>query len=440
MRDGPGIAEPTIDRPLRISVVGPTGSGKSFLARALAAHWNLPLYELDNFRRAGNTDGPDRGQFIDAVSRIAAGEEWIADGHYRDVRDIIWRRAQLIVWLNYSLRVIALQLFRRFSVKRRHMNGTRLTTRERSEGGHSPSLVHASWAHRLGRFWRTLRERSEYRRLLRSPEYANARIVELRTPEATAEWLGTLSGIRTSELGRADPRGMLVELFGIPGAGKSTVAAAVAQTDGLLTRNDLSESWKRRSRLSKAAYITRPFLDLPYVARALRLSASIPLRNRESIARLLRLMAKRKWLRSQSRVVLLDQGFLQDLWSVLYSAGCDSPDHAALSAFIKSLYSHLNAHIIVVDVHPDIASARLSERSYGRSRFDRLSGSELADSLASAIRLQGCIIEAVKAAGVPLVIVDGSASLGAVTDEIRKLEALANIRGGGDAQAVNCPA
>jgi len=153
----------------RISVVGSTGSGKTHLARRLAAKLGLTLHELDELRQ--------KPGFADAVSKTVAADEWIIDGHYRDVRDAIWRRADTVVWLNYPASTVIAQLFRRFAGKRRHRNDRR------------EPRPHATWSTRLGRIPKTLRERREYGRLLRSPEYRGATLVELRSREDAEEWL-----------------------------------------------------------------------------------------------------------------------------------------------------------------------------------------------------------------------------------------------------------
>ena len=157
----------------RISIVGATGSGKTFLARRLAAKLDLPLHELDEVRRAA----VEHGGFGEAVGELAAASEWIIDGHYRDVRAIVWRRADTIVWLNYPASVIAAQLLRRFAAKRGY--------REVRGAG----AAGASWTMRLRRLARTLSERREYGALLRSPEYRGATLIELRSRKAAEEWL-----------------------------------------------------------------------------------------------------------------------------------------------------------------------------------------------------------------------------------------------------------
>jgi len=155
--------------PRRISIVGSTGSGKTHLARRLATGLGLKLYELDELRR--------KPGFVDAVRKIVAADEWIIDGHYRDVRNTIWKRADTVIWLNYPASTIIAQLFRRFAGKRRHRNDRR------------EPRPQATWSARFGRIPKTLRERREYGRLLRSPEYRGATLVELRSREDAEEWL-----------------------------------------------------------------------------------------------------------------------------------------------------------------------------------------------------------------------------------------------------------
>lgn len=164
----------------RISVVGPTGSGKTHLARALADRLGLPLYELDGLRWDSRGRELPRPEFVDLVAALAAQDNWIIDGHYRDVRHLIWRRAEMVVRLRYPLPVVALRLLGRFRQKRHAL----------SVGPAYP--VTATWGRRLSRLARTIRERREYDRLLRAPEYSGLAVTELKSVRATREWLEDL--------------------------------------------------------------------------------------------------------------------------------------------------------------------------------------------------------------------------------------------------------
>ena len=179
-------------RPRRISVVGATGSGKTCLARKLAERLNLPLCELDQLRNETAAGGSDEQTFQRRVAMTAQGDEWIIDGHYRDVRHLIWSRAETVVWLNYPLRIVALRLLARFRAKRSARASGRDGLTARRAAAPCAADEGASWTRRLGRLVKTLRERRSYGRLLRSTEYAGVRTVELRSIEATQAWLRDL--------------------------------------------------------------------------------------------------------------------------------------------------------------------------------------------------------------------------------------------------------
>lgn len=179
---------PSVERPCRISVVGTTGSGKTCLARRLASQSGLPLYELDSIRRDDNGDHLTHQEFVDTVTELASRDEWIIDGHYRDVRELVWDRADMVVWLNYPMPLVLGRLVRRFTER----NGPAAwisPALDRPTTGGAGAAYTPSWWHRLKRLARTLRERGEYGRLLSAPDYAELHIVELKSLDDTEGWL-----------------------------------------------------------------------------------------------------------------------------------------------------------------------------------------------------------------------------------------------------------
>ena len=169
--------------PRRISVIGATGSGKTVLAGRLSQCWGLPLYELDRVFWDAQKRGAEAVDFIHAVSALTQRDAWVLDGHYRGVRESIWRRSEMIVWLNYPLWLVASRLVRRF-VQKRHAIGDR--QRAGQPSGSEPREQSATWRVRVGRLARTIRERKEYGRLLKAPEYRD-KLVELRSPRAAED-------------------------------------------------------------------------------------------------------------------------------------------------------------------------------------------------------------------------------------------------------------
>ena len=105
---------------MRIAVVGTTGSGKTTLARALAAQLALSYIEMDalnwqtGWRDVSRTD-PE--EFVRRVAVAVADEAWVVDGNYGLVRDLVWRRATHLVWLDYDRSIIMWRVIRRSLVR-----------------------------------------------------------------------------------------------------------------------------------------------------------------------------------------------------------------------------------------------------------------------------------------------------------------------------------
>jgi len=86
----------------RILVIGTSGAGKSTLARRLSERLGLPFFASDQFywEPGWKTASSEkvRRQVADAVDR----EAWVLDGNFDDERELVWKRADCIIWLDYS--------------------------------------------------------------------------------------------------------------------------------------------------------------------------------------------------------------------------------------------------------------------------------------------------------------------------------------------------
>jgi len=83
------------------------------LAVRLATESRLPHVELDLLRYRSNWREVPTGEFIDQVGAATQAPCWIIDGNYSAVRNLTWSRADLVVWLDYSLPVILYRLLTR---------------------------------------------------------------------------------------------------------------------------------------------------------------------------------------------------------------------------------------------------------------------------------------------------------------------------------------
>ena len=226
---------------------------------------------------------------------------------------------------------------------------------------------------------------------------------------------GELTRVRTA------PALRLIELFALPGAGKTTLVNAAAALSQFTTRKDLSARWAATPRAEQRRLIARALADPARLAAALRLGVAARIRTKEGLFRLLKLVAKTEWLRSQQGVLVLDQGFLQDLWSILVSGKSRPFEPFKLAGLMKVLYNGIDTTVLVIEVDPSIAAVRVSGRTHGDSRFEELPQQELRGALAAASVVQGQVKDAAMLAGLPVQVVDGTAPVSELAGQLHAL-------------------
>ena len=170
----------------RISVVGTIGSGKTTFARKTSQLLDAPHVELDALHWELNWIEAPNELFRERVKQSLQGDSWVADGNYHQVRDIVWSRADTVVWLDYPFRTIIARLarrtLRRIFTHEQLWNGNQ----EHIRGLFTRDSVFL-WAIRTYR-----RRRTQYPVLLDKPENSHLTIVRLRSPREATEFLSTL--------------------------------------------------------------------------------------------------------------------------------------------------------------------------------------------------------------------------------------------------------
>lgn len=171
----------------RIVVVGSTGAGKTSLATALSSRLGIPHVELDSLHWEADWTPASTPAFRVRVSEALASDAWVVDGNYGSVRDLVWPRAETIVWLDYGLPIIMWRLTRRTLQRVRTGHELWNGNRERLGTVFSRESLYI-WAIKTHG-----KRRREYPGFVQEPEHRHLQIVRLSTPAQAKRWLAVLN-------------------------------------------------------------------------------------------------------------------------------------------------------------------------------------------------------------------------------------------------------
>lgn len=171
----------------RISVVGTSGSGKTTLAKQISQRLVIPHVELDYLHWEPNWVEVPNDVMRHKVSQALSGSNWVVDGNYGIVRDIVWGKANTVVWLDYSWPVVMSRIFWRTL--------SRAATQQEVCNGNRETLQKSFFSRDSVLLWALQsysRNRRTYASLFQEPEYAYLKIVHLRSPGDAQTWLSSL--------------------------------------------------------------------------------------------------------------------------------------------------------------------------------------------------------------------------------------------------------
>lgn len=130
-------------------MVGNSGSGKTTLSLAIATALGTPVLELDSlFHQPGWTELPIE-EFRARVSAFVAGDRWVVDGNYTAVQDLVWARADTVVWLDYGrwrvMRQVVGRTLRRLVTRKALWNDNRELLRNLASLDPERSIIAWAW-------------------------------------------------------------------------------------------------------------------------------------------------------------------------------------------------------------------------------------------------------------------------------------------------------
>ena len=186
----------------RVVVVGTSGSGKTVVARQLAAMLGVTCVELDALNwDPGWVDlnQTNREEFLRRVNEAVAGDAWVVDGNYSSSRDLVWPKATAVVWLDYPLWLalwrMAKRTIPRIVTKKALWKGNTESFRQQFLSRDSMFL----WVIKTHR-----RRRTTLPAILAEPEHAHLTVVRHRSPRETHAWLKHVAA--RADVGPSAPR------------------------------------------------------------------------------------------------------------------------------------------------------------------------------------------------------------------------------------------
>jgi adenylate kinase family enzyme len=170
----------------RISVIGTSGSGKTTVARRAAEALGVPHIELDALHWGPDWEEAPPEVFMERVSDAIHVDRWVVDGNYSKVRDIVWGRADTVLWLDYPFHTLFMRLLwrtlRRIILREKLWNDNR----------ESLKMMLSRDSILLWAINSYPRRKIEFPGLMSDPDYAHVQFLRHRSSRETEEWLRSL--------------------------------------------------------------------------------------------------------------------------------------------------------------------------------------------------------------------------------------------------------
>jgi len=173
----------------RVNVVGTSGSGKSTIAKQLAAILNCPHIELDKLYWEANWSHAADNVFFDRIANALHTPRWVLDGNYDRSLSIKWREVTTVIWLDYSFA-------RTFGQSLRRAVSRMITRQELWPGTGNRESFRLTFLSKESVLLWMIRTHGKMRRrylaVMNDAKYAGIHFVRLRNPRETKTFLASI--------------------------------------------------------------------------------------------------------------------------------------------------------------------------------------------------------------------------------------------------------
>lgn len=207
---------------------------------------------------------------------------------------------------------------------------------------------------------------------------------------------------------------VVVEFFGLPGAGKTTIyniLSSELQNDGhdIAHRIDFIQWHNEQLFMSKLTMALNNPMWLWHCIKHCLAGSSELVYEKDSWPRILRTIFKDIYIKEYIShclpgIVMFDQLTIQNIWSTW--AGKKHPSRKLLRDLVSHIDLLLQKKYVYCKIGPEKAKIRISNRTHGGSRFDKLSLGELETAMQDEYWLMEYLHDAVVATNCDILVID----------------------------------
>lgn len=168
----------------KIVIVGSSCCGKTTLANKLSNKLNLKHISLDELHWQPGWKSTPASELLPIIKKEMGNEGWIIDGNYKNCRELTWKEADTIIWLDYSFSLVLFRWFKR-SVRR-------ILFKEACCNGNYETLRNVFIPKNSLLIWifkTFLPYRKEYQKVIQNPQYAHIRFLRFTSPKHTENFI-----------------------------------------------------------------------------------------------------------------------------------------------------------------------------------------------------------------------------------------------------------